>query len=245
MSSARRHIYCCRTFYCRTLQATGVSRDCGNGSIDAGKADIIAALACSSVSCSFLLAGGSRGGCTIKRTPRGLASGKSEPGGWKTWVPMIEMGTTLTFARAAMVKGPFLKAMILPSLERVPSGKVTSELPPCRHATASLNVASCDARSVRLIAMCLANCIAHPIRGIRKISTLETYLNRRGRHPEREKMSRKEQWLGTYNTASSGGGRFSLPSTLTLEPIRARVHRAQSWTTQSHARRRTWSNLSE
>eukprot|EP00966_Prymnesium_polylepis_P007309 167927-Prymnesium_polylepis.2 len=45
-----------------------------------------------------------------------------------------------------------------------------------RHAIASLSVCICDARSERRMAMCLANCIAQPISGMRRISIFETYL---------------------------------------------------------------------
>ena len=41
----------------------------------------------------------------------------------------------------------------------------------------ALNVASCDARSVLRIAMCLANRIAHPITGMFRISAFEMYLD--------------------------------------------------------------------
>jgi hypothetical protein len=44
-------------------------------------------------------------------------------------------------------------------------------------------------------------------------------------------MSRKEQWFGTYMTASSGGGRFFTPSTVTLDPKRVIVVRAHHCTT--------------
>ena len=41
----------------------------------------------------------------------------------------------------------------------------------------ALKVASCDARSVRRIAMCFAKRIAHPITGMFRISAFEMYLD--------------------------------------------------------------------
>ena len=110
------------------------------------------------------------------RTPRGMANGTNAPGGWKRCVPMIEIGTTRTPARLAIVKGPFLKSAMRPSLERVPSGKAMRLFPACREATASRKVSICDLRSLRRSGMCRANCIAQPMSGIRRISILEMYL---------------------------------------------------------------------
>ena len=58
---------------------------------------------------------------------------------------------------------------------------MTREFPSLSVSMASLSVLSCDARSVRRIAMCFASAIAHPMSGIRKISILEMYLKRRGK----------------------------------------------------------------
>mmetsp|Transcript_43368 Transcript_43368/g.140666 ORF Transcript_43368/g.140666 Transcript_43368/m.140666 type:complete len:242 (+) Transcript_43368:112-837(+) len=199
------------------------------GLIAAGRPDRTAARAAAIDSSSCLATGASRGGWTMMRTPRGMAIGSAPVP--NTCVPTTEMGTIRTPARAAMVKGPFLKLPSTPSLERVPSGKVTRELPALSVSTASLSVLSCDFRSVRASAMCLAKPIAHPTSGMRRISILEMYLKRRGRKPESEKMSRNEQWFGTYITASPCGGRFSCPSSATLAPKRVSVVRAHHCTT--------------
>merc|ERR1719310_532818 len=81
-----------------------------------------------------------------------------------------------TPALAAIVKGPFLKVDIRPSFERVPSGKVTIELPACRDSTVFLKVSSCDLRLSRRSAMCRANSIAQPMSGMRRISILDPLL---------------------------------------------------------------------
>ena len=106
------------------LSLTAYKPYASSGFIDGGSALMIAAFAAFSDSSSFFSAGASSGGWQTMRTPRGLATGTKAPGGWKRCVPMTLIGTMRTPARAAIVKGPFLKSATRPSFERVPSGKL-------------------------------------------------------------------------------------------------------------------------
>ena len=74
-----------------------------SGIIDGWSADSIVALHSLRVATSVFFVGTGSGGCTMMRIPRGHQSGCIELGGWKMWVPTMEIGTTRTPAREAIV----------------------------------------------------------------------------------------------------------------------------------------------
>ena len=73
--------------------------------------------------------------------------------GRASWVPSTTIGTIGTGMRLARSKAPALKARSSPVGERVPSGKIISELPSRRLASLSASIARTLAPSPRLSLM--------------------------------------------------------------------------------------------
>ena len=123
------------------------------------------------------------------------------------------MGTTGTFSFAATENAPFLKSAMVPSTDRVPSGKNKTE-PFFRNVSRQIfNVSICDLRSVRFSGTCPVKNIDHPMIGMIKLLVLEMNLNGRLKW-NKLKMSMNDWWFATYTAASSWRGRCSLPSTV-------------------------------
>ena len=129
-------------------------------------------------------------GRTLSSTPRGTASGMSADGGCHLCRSQSATGTTSTSAVVAILKGPRLNFCKVPSADLVPSAKATTELPFFKDSTVSLKVSSCDRRSARRRAMWPAKPMAHPMKGMRRISIFEMYLKGRGMNADSVKISR-------------------------------------------------------
>ena len=120
----------------------------------------------------------------------GNAMGVSAVVGIHLYKLQIETGTILTPAFCAILMAPDFIVCRRPSGDRVPSAKVTTELPFFRASTTALKASSWLRLSMRLIPMCPAICMAQPMMGIARISCFDMYLKARGTVPDRVKMSR-------------------------------------------------------
>ncbi len=93
-------------------------------------------------------------------------------------VPSISTGSSGLSVFRASWKAPALNLPIAPVSERVPSGKITTEMPSCNDST-HLSIILMTLDLLPLISsMYFTILISQPTSGIRNISLLETHLRR-------------------------------------------------------------------
>jgi len=89
------------------------------------------------------------------------------------------IGTIGTFSLAATENAPFLNSAMVPSFDRVPSGKNKTEPFFCNVSRQIFNVSICDLRSVRFRGTWPVKNMLQPMIGMIKLLVLEMNLNGR------------------------------------------------------------------
>ena len=111
-------------------------------------------------------------------------------------VPSRAIGRIGARVRSASSNAPLLNGRMRPSTERVPSGKIITELPPRSVASHISIIRITLSRLPRTSGMYRLSDMFQPISGIRKFSIFETHLKcRNSRNSTR--MSTKDWWFET------------------------------------------------